>query len=103
MPITPESVLLTGRRAVVTGAAQGIGAAIATTFARFGCDLAICDRDADGLAQTAEEIVATGRHVHTGLLDVRDGHPVRPCVGALHTVDVPVNHARAGYEATGTK
>ena len=35
--------------AVVTGAAQGIGAAIATAFARFGADVAVCDRDADGL------------------------------------------------------
>ena len=58
MPITPDSILLTGRRAVVTGAAQGIGAAIATTFARFGADVAICDRDADGLAATAGEIAA---------------------------------------------
>src|SRR6476660_8488976 len=98
MPITPESVLLTGRRAVVTGAAQGIGAAIATTFARFGADLAICDRDADGLARTTEEIVANGRHVHTELLDVRDGDAVREWI-ALDAVDVLVNNAGGGFEA----
>ena len=99
MPITPESVLLTGRRAVVTGAARGIGAAIATTFARFGADLAICDRDPDGLARTTEEIIANGRHAHTELLDVRDGDAVRDWIGALDSVDVLVNNAGGGFEA----
>jgi 3-oxoacyl-[acyl-carrier protein] reductase len=103
MPITPDSVLLTGRRAVVTGAAQGIGAAIATTFARFGAELAICDRDADGLARTAEEIVATGRHVHTELLDVRDGDAVREWIAPLDTIDVLVNNAGGGFRADFTE
>ena len=102
MPITPESVLLTGRRAVVTGAARGIGAAIATTFARFGADLAICDRDADGLARTTEAIVTNGRHVHTELLDVRDGDAVREWIGGLDSVDVLVNNAGGGFEAAFT-
>ena len=99
MPITPESVLLTGRRAVVTGAAQGIGAAIATTLARFGADLAICDRDADGLAATTEEIIANGRHVHTELVDVRDGDAVREWIAALDTVDILVNNAGGGFQS----
>jgi 3-oxoacyl-[acyl-carrier protein] reductase len=99
MPITPESVLLTGRRAVVTGAAQGIGAAIATTFARFGADLAICDRDADGLAATTEAIITSGRHVHTELLDVRDADAVREWIAALDTVDILVNNAGGGFQA----
>ena len=43
--ITPESIRLDGRVAVVTGAAQGIGAASALALARFGCDVAICDRN----------------------------------------------------------
>lgn len=103
MPITPESVLLTGRRAVVTGAARGIGAEIATTFARFGADLAICDRDADGLARTTEEIIANGRHVHTELLDVRDGDAVRDWIDALDAVDVLVNNAGGGFEAVFTE
>ena len=99
MPITPESVLLTGRRAVVTGAARGIGAEIAATLARFGADLAICDRDADGLARTTEEAIANGRHVHTELLDVRDADAVRDWIAALDTVDVLVNNAGGGFAA----
>src|SRR6476646_4902606 len=92
MPITPESVLLTGRRAVVTGAAQGIGAAIATTVARCG----------DGRAGATEEIIANGRHAHTELLDVRDGDAVREWIGALDSVDVLVNNAGGGFEAAFT-
>jgi NAD(P)-dependent dehydrogenase (short-subunit alcohol dehydrogenase family) len=99
MPITPESVLLTGRRAVVTGAAQGIGAAVAITFANFGADVAICDRDADGLARTAGEIVAAGRHAHTELLDVRDAEAVQAWIAPLDRVDVLVNNAGGGFQA----
>jgi 3-oxoacyl-[acyl-carrier protein] reductase len=99
MPITPDSVLLTGRRAVVTGAAQGIGAEVAVTLARFGADVAICDRDADGLARTTEEVIAHGRHAHTELLDVRDGDAVREWIGGLDGVDVLVNNAGGGFEA----
>ena len=100
MPITPESVLLTGRRAVVTGAAQGIGAAVAITFANFGADVAICDRDADGLARTAEEIAAAGRHAHTELLDVRDAEAVQAWIAPLDRVDVLVNNAGGGFQAS---
>jgi NAD(P)-dependent dehydrogenase (short-subunit alcohol dehydrogenase family) len=100
MPITPESVLLTGRRAVVTGAAQGIGAAVAITFANFGADVAICDRDADGLARTAQEIAAAGRHAHTELLDVRDAEAVQAWIAPLDRVDVLVNNAGGGFQAS---
>jgi NAD(P)-dependent dehydrogenase (short-subunit alcohol dehydrogenase family) len=99
MPITPDSVLLTGRRAVVTGAAQGIGAAIAITFARFGADVAICDRDPDGLGRTAGEIETLGRHAHAELLDVRQADSVNAWVEPLDRVDVLVNNAGGGFEA----
>jgi NAD(P)-dependent dehydrogenase (short-subunit alcohol dehydrogenase family) len=47
---------LKGRTAVVTGAAGGIGRAIAISLARRGCNLALADIDAAGLARTAAEI-----------------------------------------------
>src|SRR2546423_4301515 len=99
MPITPDSVLLTGRRAVVTGAAQGIGAEVAVTLARFGADLAICDRDADGLARTTQEVISHGHHAHSELLDVRDGDAVREWIGGLHPGDVLGNNAGGGVGA----
>ena len=99
MPITPDSVLLTDRRAVVTGAAQGIGSAVAITLARFGADVSICDRDADGLARTAEEIRAAGRQAHAELLDVRDADAVRAWIDPLDRVNVLVNNAGGGFRA----
>lgn len=47
---------LAGKRAVITGAAQGIGAAIARAFAAEGAELLLADIDADRLAATAAEL-----------------------------------------------
>jgi NAD(P)-dependent dehydrogenase (short-subunit alcohol dehydrogenase family) len=49
---------LSGRRAVVTGAASGIGAAVATRLAGLGAHVVVCDIDAEGAARTAERIAA---------------------------------------------
>jgi 3-oxoacyl-[acyl-carrier protein] reductase len=99
MPLTPASALLTDRLVLVTGAAQGIGAAVAGACARFGADLALCDRDADGLARTAADVAAVGRSASTSVLDVRDGDAVRQWVGTLGHVDVLVNNAGGGFRA----
>lgn len=50
--------MLKGRTAVVTGAAGGIGRAIAMSLARRGCHLALADIDEAALAHTAAEISA---------------------------------------------
>ncbi len=84
---------------MVTGAAQGIGAAVAGAYARFGADVAICDRDADGLARTAAEIEAAGRTATTGLLDVRDADAVRAWIEPMNDVHVLVNNAGGGFFA----
>jgi len=100
MAITPDSVLLTDRLVLVTGAAQGIGAAVATACARFGADVAICDRDGDGLARTAEEIGGSGRRVFSELLDVRDGEAAHAWVATLPSpIHVLVNNAGGGFHA----
>ena len=50
----------TGRVALVTGAASGIGQATAVAFAREGARVAILDRTADALQPTAEAVRAAG-------------------------------------------
>jgi NAD(P)-dependent dehydrogenase (short-subunit alcohol dehydrogenase family) len=60
---------VSGRTAVITGAGSGIGRALAQRMARHGSPVAICDQNADGLAETAESI---GGEVLHRTLDVRD-------------------------------
>ncbi|MDH4169187.1 MAG: SDR family oxidoreductase [Acidimicrobiia bacterium] len=102
-PPAPEHIRLDGRTAIVTGAARGIGEAIATGLARFGADVAICDREAEDMAATATDIAAQGRAALTGLLDVRDEDAVAAFVAdvadAFGSVDILVNNAGGGFNA----
>jgi short-subunit dehydrogenase len=68
---------LRGRTAVVTGAGGGIGRALALRAATEGMALAICDVDADGLAQTAAMVRAQGAAVTSAVLDVRDAQALQ--------------------------
>jgi NAD(P)-dependent dehydrogenase (short-subunit alcohol dehydrogenase family) len=103
MPLGPDSVRLDGRVAIVTGAAVGIGRATAKALARFGADVAVCDRDAENLQTCVLEIEALGRQVHSGLLDVRAGEQVdewlREVEHRFTTVDILVNNAGGGFRA----
>ncbi|MDP9134792.1 MAG: SDR family NAD(P)-dependent oxidoreductase [Actinomycetota bacterium] len=88
---------LTGKVACVTGAASGIGRATALELARRGCDLAICDLDEGGLAETAEGSSALGRRVHSARVDVADLEQMKrfadAALGALGRIDIVVNNA----------
>lgn len=54
MPTTPETLDLTGRTALVTGAASGIGAACVERLAAAGARVFAVDRDEEGLARFAD-------------------------------------------------
>ncbi len=101
--LDPSSVLLTDKVAIVTGGARGIGAATAVALARFGADLAICDREADDMARTAAAVEALGRRCLTGLFDVR--HPesrdgwLAEVSETYGRVDVLVNNAGGTFNS----
>jgi len=56
MPSTPAPVDLSGRRALVTGAASGIGAAISQRFVDAGAVVVAVDRDETGLTELADRL-----------------------------------------------
>ena len=82
---------LKGKTAVVTGAAAGIGRAMAYAFARKGMNLVLADRDAEGMLETAEEVSKLGSRALTVPTDVTKGESVQKLaetayaeMGAVH-------------------
>lgn len=61
---------LSGKVAVVTGVASGIGKALANALAAEGCRLAIADINEDGLRETEHEVSKRGVEVLSRVLDV---------------------------------
>jgi 3-oxoacyl-[acyl-carrier protein] reductase len=86
-----------GQVVVVTGAASGIGAAIARLLAAENAAVGLLDRDAARLSQVAEEIAGAGGVVHAVVTDVGDQGAVSTAVeelrGSLGPLDAIVNNA----------
>ena len=88
---------LSGRAALITGAASGIGRASALAFASAGASVALLDIDAGGLADTAAAVRAAGARAEVLVADVRDLRAVTGAVGraveAFGRLDAALNNA----------
>ncbi|WP_316227551.1 SDR family NAD(P)-dependent oxidoreductase [Bradyrhizobium sp. SZCCHNR3015] len=95
---------INGTAAAVTGAASGIGRALAQELAARGCDLALADRDEAGLASIADEVARHGRKVTTHRLDVSDAGAIaafaQAATGAHPSLSILINNA--GVALAGT-
>jgi len=102
MNVTPEALLLTDRVAVITGAAAGIGAATAVVFAGLGARLALCDRQADKLADIVTAVAAAARTATTAR--AVDESPAKAAAGEGDADSGPADAhlgTRARSEAVG--
>ncbi|MDF7801525.1 3-oxoacyl-[acyl-carrier-protein] reductase [Pontiellaceae bacterium B1224] len=88
---------LNDKVAMVTGAARGLGQAIAVKLAEAGADIALCDLNAEWLEDTAGKVKALGRKVECYGVNVADGESVTAGVKAITKdfgkIDVLVNNA----------
>lgn len=91
------------RCAVVTGAARGIGLAIATRLAHDGLQVLATDLDAAPLQAATHALRQQGLAVQAAVLDVRDRAAVAAALQALPQVDVVVNNAGVAAPMLGLR
>lgn len=88
---------LTGQTAVVTGAATGIGEAIARRLAAAGAEVGVADIDYPGAVRVAESITESGANAFPLYLDVTDRDAVERAVQEVvqrtGRIDIWVNNA----------
>ena len=89
--------LLENKTALISGAARGIGRAIAEALATEGADLILCDLKAEWLEDTAAAVTALGRKVFCVSADVSNGEQVTAAVKQgveeFGRIDILVNNA----------
>lgn len=84
---------LAGRSAVVTGAASGIGHAIALGLSDAGAKVGCLDRSEEGVSATFAAIAAQGRHAHAVAADVTDEHQLDAGLSELQRILGPITIA----------
>lgn len=87
--------------AIVTGAAQGIGQAVAMRFGREGANLSLCDVNADGVKKVSNELMALGRKSLWFEVDVCNSSEVngmvRETFQKFGRIDILVNSAGGSF------
>lgn len=93
---------LSGRSALVTGAARGLGRAIALALADAGADVALGLRDKSAAGGLVEEIEAKGRRalpLQLDVLDLKQGAAaIDAAIAAFGKLDILVNNAGGGVD-----
>ena len=88
---------LTGKIAVVTGGAQGIGQSIATTLAQEGSDIVVADLDANRCEDTVARVQQLGRKAMAVSVNVGDWDQVKGMIDQVQKewqrIDILVNNA----------
>ena len=97
---------LNGKRAIITGAANGIGRASAILFAREGANLVLADVNETGLQQAEEEIKKIGGNVIIRKTDVSSEDEIKALINLalekFNTIDILVNNAGIGVGISDT-
>ena len=86
-------MILANQTALVTGAGQGNGAAIAHGLAAAGAHVWVTDRDSNAAEVTARAIRQAGHAADHAVLDVTDEHDCRAVAGRAGAVSILVNNA----------
>jgi len=96
-PAAQELIKLTGKGALVTGGAVGIGYAIAYRLAEAGARVLIVDVNAEKAARASEELKNRRYWVEPLVCDISHGkvveNMVREAAGILGSIDILVNNA----------
>src|SRR5215217_6597006 len=102
--MSSAAITLSGRVALVTGAARGIGAATAVALAQAGARVALVDRDMAGLEATADAVGRAGGDAIAISADVTDAPAIERAVDTIRAewdrLDVLVNNAGIVRDAT---
>ena len=97
LPGISELVSLEGKCAIVTGAAQGFGAAISRRLGEAGATVFVADRNVEGAEQAAERLRSLGYDAIAHGVDIADRDSVDMLAGAAEEragrVDILVNNA----------
>ena len=91
---------LSGKVAVITGGASGIGQAACRRIASEGCHIAVIDVDGEGAQRTAEECASAGVGVQAICADVSDEKQIEAAIGSVlsHFKKLDLLVANAGIE-----
>ncbi len=93
--------VIRGKKALVTGAASGIGRAIALALAKEGVDLFLWDVNEEGLTSLVDEVRSIGVNVASARVDLT--HPseisiaIRSLLERFETIDILVNNAGVAF------